>query len=339
MSLQKAPVIYAAGGVLWREATTVPGAPPGREVAMVHRPRYDDWSLPKGKRKTGEELLLTGVREVTEETGHRVEVGPYLGQYSYEVTSTGRQAIKTVKYWSMRDAGGDFELNDEVDELAWVSVTEAAERTRFPTDRKVLDAFTALPSPTSLLVVVRNGSAVSASRRVAPHKRALDRRGKDQAQALVPLLDTLGITTLLSTAARRCVDTLRPYASGHDTEVQVDESLGTAAGASARLAATRRLLDLVAQGGRVAVCAEGVVADRLVGSLTSSLAGGGAAGTGSDAGKSDRASAQGAGRVSGPTSGHPGAHRRPPVGIRKGSWCLIHVGAGELLSIERPEDM
>ena len=88
--------------MLWRGDPTTP------EVALVHRPRYDDWSLPKGKAKAGEHLLVTAVREIAEETGHQPRVGPVLATVRYRVTTGGRPATKVVSYWAMRSAGGQL---------------------------------------------------------------------------------------------------------------------------------------------------------------------------------------------------------------------------------------
>jgi 8-oxo-dGTP diphosphatase len=88
--------VLAAGGVLWR------GDPEDPELAVVHRPAYDDWSLPKGKAKPGEHLLVTALREVAEETGQRAVIGPLLTTVRYRVTAGGRPADKVVTYWSMR---------------------------------------------------------------------------------------------------------------------------------------------------------------------------------------------------------------------------------------------
>jgi len=298
VSAARRPIVEAAGGVLWRDGER------GREVALVHRPRYDDWSLPKGKRKTGEQLLATAVREVTEETGYVPQVGPYLGQYRYSVTSGGRPAVKKVKYWAMQESGGSFASNDEVDELVWLGHDQASARARFPIDHKVLQAYLRLPERTSVLLIVRNGSAVRASRRVVAAERALDRRGQQQAEALVPTLGALGINTLLSTAARRCRETLQPYAASKGFDVGVDEELSRTldTGGDETPAATL-LLALADAGNRVAVCADGAATDRLVAAL--------AAG-----------------------SGVGGARRAP---LRKGGWCLLHVGAGKLLSMERAD--
>lgn len=125
--------IHAAGGVLWR-----PGSEPGTiEVALVHRPRYNDWTLPKGKRDDNEAELDTAIREVREETGYRVHVGPELIPVRY--VHRGRD--KTVRYWAMRAVGGRFVATAEVDRLEWMSPAEAARRLTYPRDRAVLEYF------------------------------------------------------------------------------------------------------------------------------------------------------------------------------------------------------
>lgn len=123
----------AAGGVLWR-----PGPEPGSvEVGLVHRPRYDDWTFPKGKHKAGETDLEAAVREVMEETGHQVEVGPEVGQSSYQ----RRGRTKVVRYWAMRMSGGAFAASDEVDRLVWVSPAQAAQVLTYQRDLVVLNQF------------------------------------------------------------------------------------------------------------------------------------------------------------------------------------------------------
>jgi 8-oxo-dGTP pyrophosphatase MutT (NUDIX family) len=133
----RAMIIRAAGGVLWREedGETL--------VAVVHRPRHDDWSLPKGRLDEGEDEQTAAVREVLEETGARVEVGEDLGAVDYIVTKDGRTRPKTVRYWAMRFAGGGFEPSGEVDALDWLPVTDAAGRLSYARDRQVLARFTA----------------------------------------------------------------------------------------------------------------------------------------------------------------------------------------------------
>ncbi len=124
----------AAGGVVWRRAGT------GLEVLLIHRPRYDDWSLPKGKAESGEDDVDTAAREVAEETGLECVLGPELARIRY-TDRNGRP--KVVRYWSMTVAGpasAPFSPNAEVDELAWLPLAEAMDRLSYPRDRTVLDA-------------------------------------------------------------------------------------------------------------------------------------------------------------------------------------------------------
>lgn len=123
--------VRAAGGVLWRPADgTV-------EVALVHRARYDDWSLPKGKLDHGETFAEAALREVEEETGHRGELGPELGDVRY--VHRGRD--KVVRYWAMRARDGAFLPGAEVDELRWLAAERAAAQLTYDRDRDVLARF------------------------------------------------------------------------------------------------------------------------------------------------------------------------------------------------------
>lgn len=116
-------VIRAAGGVLWRPAE--PGSDDDIEVAVIHRPRYDDWSLPKGKLANGESDLKAAVREVREETGYEVRVGEPLGTTRYRRFVNGVDRPKVVRWWAMEAASGRFSPNAEVDALRWVPLHAA----------------------------------------------------------------------------------------------------------------------------------------------------------------------------------------------------------------------
>jgi 8-oxo-dGTP diphosphatase len=118
------PEVKAAGGVVRRD---------GR-IAVVHRPRYDDWSLPKGKLDPGESWEQAALREVREETGLECELGTELSSTSYH-DRKGRS--KVVRYWLMEPVGGEFAPNDEVDELRWLTPAEAAELLTYPRDAEL----------------------------------------------------------------------------------------------------------------------------------------------------------------------------------------------------------
>lgn len=122
--------IRAAGGLVTR--TTEDG---GVEVAVVHRPRYDDWSFPKGKLYDGEDELHAALREVEEETGHRCVSGHSLGTLEYR-DPQGRR--KVVRYWSMTPVDGVFVPGPEVDELRWLRIPHARELLTYAHDRELL---------------------------------------------------------------------------------------------------------------------------------------------------------------------------------------------------------
>ena len=125
-----AELIVAAGGVVWRRAES--GVV---EVLLVHRPRYDDWSLPKGKLNEGEEATAAALREVAEETGLRCVLGDELPSSSY-YDRRGRPKI--VRYWTMQPVGGRFEANDEVDEVRWLAVDDAIVALSYADDQDLL---------------------------------------------------------------------------------------------------------------------------------------------------------------------------------------------------------
>jgi 8-oxo-dGTP diphosphatase len=119
----------AAGGVVVRDGEQ------GPEVAVVHRPRYDDWSLPKGKLAPGESWRDAAVREVREETGMRCQPGPELPPALYR---DRKDRPKLVRYWLMRALDGDFEPNDEVDRLRWLGLAEAEGLLDYEHDRELV---------------------------------------------------------------------------------------------------------------------------------------------------------------------------------------------------------
>ena len=137
LSREETPLVRAAGGVVWR-----PGPSGEPEVLLVHRPKYDDWSLPKGKRDPGESDEECALREVHEETGLVCALGPELASTAY-IDRKGRP--KGVRYWVMTVLEGSFTPTEEIDELRWLSVNRARWLLTYDRDRDVLDAFIASP--------------------------------------------------------------------------------------------------------------------------------------------------------------------------------------------------
>ncbi|WHU48850.1 NUDIX hydrolase [Gordonia sp. L191] len=249
-----APVktIWAAGGVLWRRSKETV------QIGVVHRPRYDDWTLPKGKLDAGETLIDAAVREIDEETGHVVRLGRLLTTVSYDLPH-GR---KHVRYWSAESVGGHFEANHEVDELDWLSTEQAADRLSYRLDRSVLEEFMRLPVELTTLLLVRHARAGSRSRyRGEDRMRPLDAVGREQAQALVPLLAAFGVSELHSANPVRCVETLAPFRNRLGGTIIEEPALSEAAYADDPAPARERIRELAEPGdGRVrAVCSQGKV--------------------------------------------------------------------------------
>ncbi len=246
-------MIKAAGGALWRPRAQGVDADiyPGVEVAIVHRPRYDDWSLPKGKLHTGEAAVVGAVREVEEETGYTAGVQRWLGRTHYRV---GR-LTKTVDYWAMRSLGGEFTPNDEVDQVRWLTPPAAA--AALTRDHQMLDSFTAHRPDTATVLLVRHARAGDKKQwRGQDRLRPLDRIGQRQTAALGCLLPVFHPVRVLSADRVRCVDTVRPLADALGLSVEIDPMFDEAQGADAGQAATG-LRSLTRAGEAIVVCSQG----------------------------------------------------------------------------------
>jgi 8-oxo-(d)GTP phosphatase len=212
-------VVAAAGGVLWRDR------PDGTtETVLVHRPKYGDWSLPKGKLDAGEHVLTAAVREVREETGEAV----VLGRRSLQVRYTVPDGPKRVDYWLMQACGGDFASNREIDELRWVPLAEAADVVTYEHDRAVLtDALRDDVPRAPTLLLVRHGRAGSRAEWDGDDDlRPLDDRGLAQARRLAEVLPHFRPTAILSAARTRCTQTVEPLAEKLGLEVELLPALG-----------------------------------------------------------------------------------------------------------------
>ena len=241
--------IRAAGAVLWR-----PGSG-GPEVALVHRPRYDDWTFPKGKAEPGEHVLLTAVREVTEETGVRPVLGRPLRTVRY--WSNGRP--KRVDYWAATPAPGcgpaapgtaavaAGPAGTEVDKVEWLPAPIARERLTYPHDIAVLADLSggpaaAGPGPeaapeTVPFILLRHATAEPKRRwRGDDLLRPLDAPGRAQAGTVAALLGCFGTPRVISSATARCVDTVLPYAvrAGVPVRAEPELTIGAPVDAAAR---------------------------------------------------------------------------------------------------------
>ncbi|MFX0576868.1 NUDIX hydrolase [Nocardia nepalensis] len=247
--------IHAAGAVLWRRAADGSGA---IEIAVVHRPKYQDWSLPKGKLDPGETPVLAAVREVREETGLDCRLGRYLGHVTYPVP--GHRKLKRVDYWAAEVAGGAFIANSEVDLLSWYTLDRVMDQLSYPMDRQVLRAFARLPAATSTLLLVRHAKAGSRNRFDGPdEQRPLERAGQAQAQALVPNLLAFGASEIYSADPVRCVQSVMPLADKLGTSIAIEPLLSESGYAAAPDKARQRAVSLVPDRAVRVVCSQGKV--------------------------------------------------------------------------------
>jgi 8-oxo-(d)GTP phosphatase len=251
--------IRAAGGVLWR-ASAAGGGDEAVEVAIIHRPRYDDWSLPKGKLAPGESEVDGAIREVLEETGHRVRLGRSLGETRYQKEMDGVSRPKVVRWWAMEAGAGAFVPNREVDELRWVSLGEAHDRLTRETDRELLERFVRGPAPTRMVLLVRHGSAGSRSSWTGDDRtRPLDTCGWAQADELVRLLAHFDPTEIVSADVRRCLQTVEPLSGAMVLPVATDDIFSEAGYPGREEEAVSRLRALGEPHGTAVVCSQGGV--------------------------------------------------------------------------------
>jgi 8-oxo-dGTP diphosphatase len=217
--LAAAGPIRAAGALLRRAAAG------GDELALIHRIKYGDWTFPKGKLEPGEHVLEAAVREVAEETGVRVVLGRRLSQASYDIN--GRP--KLVDYWAARPAPGastTFVSNAEVDELEWASAPTAGRKLSYGHDAQLLAELMAGPSDTVPIVLLRHASAGAKNSWAGDDlDRPLDADGAAVAERLAGLLSCFGSCRVISSAAERCLATVRPYAQRAGVEITVEPAL------------------------------------------------------------------------------------------------------------------
>lgn len=210
--------VLAAGVVVFR---------PGKRVLLVHRPKYDDWSFPKGKLDPGEHVTAAAVREVAEETGVDVRLGPPLAGQRYP---NGNGRMKSVSYWVGRVVGDDdvsgYAANAEIDDVRWVDLDDAVDLLTYDHDRGTLREARKLRRPTRAVVVLRH--AVARSRkawRQDDRLRPLLQAGRLQAQHLVPMLAAYDVTRVISSGSTRCVETVAPYADTTGWKLELDDGL------------------------------------------------------------------------------------------------------------------
>ena len=274
MPAETAEVVRAAGAVLWRPAVPLPAPGPsdgaenpeqghGIEICAVHRPAYDDWSLPKGKLAPDEDALVAAVREVLEETGFPAVPQMRLPEAAYDL-SDGR--AKTVDFWLMRAGeapAADIMDPAEVDRIAWLDPATAANRLSYPHDRDLVRLVAELPPVTAVTALVRHGHAGERNTWTGNDAlRPIDPAGQSEADRLGVLLAPLQPRRLYAATPLRCKQTLEPLAEATGLPIVTDSAFAEPADpddapAKAKVAAVR-LAELRADGVAV-ICSQGKV--------------------------------------------------------------------------------
>lgn len=256
---QPALLVRASGVLPWRLRR-------GRlQFALVHRPRYDDWSWPKGKLERGEEWAAAAARETLEETGLEIRLGTPLPPAWYGLGERdGRAQLKQVRYWAGTVCGGTGELEHEIDEVTWLEAGRARERLTYRRDREQLDAAVdahdAGRLDTWTFLVIRHAHAMSRGAWKGTNAdRPLSEAGGNRAARMVPLLTAYRPTHLLTSPSVRCVDTLAPYATASGLTLKTRRSLSEEGFAQVPDKAAKQLDKVLARAEGTALCSHGPV--------------------------------------------------------------------------------
>jgi phosphohistidine phosphatase SixA/ADP-ribose pyrophosphatase YjhB (NUDIX family) len=252
------PVIRAAGAVLWRYS-----ASKKIEIALVHRPRYDDWSLPKGKVEEKESHIACAYREVLEETGYASIFGPQIGQAMYKVP----EGKKVVRYWSAQAVGepvGTIDKN-EIDEILWLEVKEARKKLTLDDDKAIVDFFVEFGVQTTPLVLLRHAKALKRDEWDGEDSdRPLDNLGQLQAKRLLPQFYPYSISEIHSSDAYRCMQTVEDLTRALELNTIIGLDLSEDMYSKDKEAALDYVSTLMQQGNRAVICSHNPILPKVL---------------------------------------------------------------------------
>ena len=250
--------INAAGAVLWRR-----NAKNEVEIALVHRPRYDDWSLPKGKLEIGESHIACAYREVLEETGVSAIFGPEIGNVTYEV----EEGKKIVRYWAAKVGEAPYGHPDpaEIDQVEWHLPGAAKEKLTLKDDRKIIDFFLDFGTDTTPLIMLRHAKAVKRDEWDGDDgDRPLDVSGQRQAKRLLPNFLPYAIQKVYSSDAMRCLETVGALGRVLEIQPAISEDLGEYGYAREKELAHEFTQELVDQNVSALICSHNPIIPKLV---------------------------------------------------------------------------
>jgi 8-oxo-dGTP diphosphatase len=257
-------VILAAGSVIWRKEKNEV------QVALVHRPRYDDWSLPKGKQDGPESLIACAFRETIEETNLKVSFGPYIGDIEYFVA----EGLKKVYYWSARlaDDSPEFHPNEEVDLLEWHSLEDAIEKSTRDSDREIIEKFLNTPFDSYPLIMLRHAKALAREEwQGEDEDRPLEQLGQQQARRMLSLYQVYGLTQIHTSDAVRCHDTVEQMAHALKISLTITNKVSEYTWKKNKEKAIDYAKDLIKVNEPVILCSHNPVLPRMMEKLTKKI--------------------------------------------------------------------
>ena len=259
------PTIVAAGGVVWRR--DIDGE---IEVLLVHRPRYDDWSLPKGKLEEGEALISCAYREVLEETGLSIKLGPFIGSVDYYVPD----GLKRVSYWSasLIEDKSAFHANDEVDQILWLDLESAALKATRDSDKEILQRFACIPYDSSALIMLRHAKALERNEwQGGDEDRPLQLVGQLQAKRMLSLYQVFGLDEIHTSDAVRCLDTVAQMAKALQLTPVITNAVSEYTYKKSKEKSIEYAKELIKKNKQVILCSHNPVLPRMMEKLTKKI--------------------------------------------------------------------
>ena len=253
-------IIQAAGAIVWRNNKDK------TEIAIIHRPKYDDWSFPKGKLEIGETLITCAHREVLEETNIQTAIGPFVGDIAYLTPDSKKQ----VSFWAAKAiTHKDFSPNSEVDQLKWVEVKKVKDLLTLETDKKILAQFVKLDFDTKPFILLRHAKAVTRDEwQGDDDDRPLDSLGQNQANRLLAIYQVYNIEQIHTSDAIRCYDTVNPMVKGLGIKLEVTGKLSESTYKKDKEKAFDYAKDLIKEDARILLCSHNPILPKMLNRLT-----------------------------------------------------------------------
>jgi len=254
-------MILAAGGVVWRK-----NKDKKIEIAIIHRPKYNDWSFPKGKVELGESLISCAHREIMEETNIKTQLGVYLGQVEYKTVDGQKQ----VSYWSAKVLDeAPFQPNSEVDEIQWVPSNKVKELLTLKSDKNILEQFLKIECDTKPFILLRHAKAITREEwQGEDDDRPLDAVGQNQARRLLAIYQVFNLEEIHTSDAVRCYDTVDQIARGLKIKLEVSGKLSESAFKKDREKAFEYAKELIKEDVNILLCSHNPILPKMLNKLT-----------------------------------------------------------------------